>query len=422
MSSRPQAHAPRCALRERLQQRPEGQRFLSLPDALLGPCQPQGRPRPGPRRGEQGRGGGAWAGGAGGGGRGPGTPAGRGGKTAERERGAGRGGRTGGGDLPPTASLVTGLSIATGRARACVCACAGSGGVLSLLNPGGGGRRTLGAWNTGVRSRMEGLLPRCWGYRGGRGLRAPGGAGQGRGPGHTPWPGLGHRDTARRALAAGVLQLRSPAPGPQGRWCGPHVFAATQRCLASRVSTPGRLEPRSQAHLGPGRGAAGAGLTSRTASRSRAGLTPVEEKRARGPNSWRRRPGQSPRRDLGGPPARCWRRARPPHFLASTASSHSRVCAPCLVGREEDQEAARLPVAVLGQPTDSRLVTRGARTPCGSTDAREGPRPHHPGLPGRPEGRRPRRKLEHRTGVPWRPAGLFPFTYKPDMNKYIYFI
>lgn len=261
MSSRPQAHAPRCALRERLQQRPEGQRFLSLPDALLGPCQPQGRPRPGPRRGEQGRGGGAWAGGARGGGRGPGTPAGRGGKTAERERGAGRGGRTGGGDLPPTASLVTGLSIATGCARACVCACAGGGGLLRLLNPGGGDRRTLGAWNTGVRSRMEGRLPRCWGYRGGRGLRAPGGAGQGRGPGHTPWPGLGHRDTARRALAAGVLQLRSPAPGPQGRWCGPHVFAATQRCLASRVSTPGRLEPRSQAHLGPGRGAAGAGLT-----------------------------------------------------------------------------------------------------------------------------------------------------------------
>lgn len=167
--------------------------------------------------------------------------------------------------MPPTASLVTGLSIATGCARACVCACAGGGGVLSLLNPGGGCRRTLGAWNTGVRSRMEGRLPRCWGYRGGRGLRAPGGAGQGRGPGHTPWPGLGHRDTARRALAAGVLQLRSPAPGPQGRWCGPHVFAATQRCLASRVSTAGRLEPRSQAHLGPGRGAAGAGLTHRLA-------------------------------------------------------------------------------------------------------------------------------------------------------------
>lgn len=249
MSSRPQAHAPRCALRERLQQRPEGQRFLSLPDALLGPCQPQGRPRPGPRRGEQGRGGGAWAGGAGGGGRGPGTPAGRGGKTAERERGAGRGGRTGGGDLPPTASLVTGLSIATGCARACVCACAGGGGVLSLLNPGGGDRRTLGAWNTGVRSRMEGRLPRCWGYRGGRGLRAPGGAGQGRGPGHTPWPGLGHRDTARRALAAGVLQLRSPAPGPQGRWCGPHVFAATQRCLARQ----GRAAAQPRLHRGPAR-------------------------------------------------------------------------------------------------------------------------------------------------------------------------
>lgn len=253
------------------------------------------------------------------------------------------------------------------------------------------------------------------GRGGGRGtLPGPGSAigTQHAGPSLPGSSSCGHRPRDLRGGGVGRMSSQRLSGAWRGRAGRPR----------SRVSTAGRLEPRSQAHLGPGRGAAGAGLTSRTASRSRAGLTPVEEKRARGPNSWRRRPGQSPRRDLGGPPARCWRRARPPHFLASTASSHSRVCAPCLVGREEDQGAARLPVAVLGQPTDSRLVTRGARTPCGSTDAREGPRPHHPGLPGRPEGRRPRRKLEHRTGVPWRPAGLFPFTYKPDMNKYIYFI
>lgn len=91
--------------------------FRCLPAALLG----AGVPRPGQ---EERRGSGARAGGVcvcvWGGYRALEPPRGDAGGRWREE--AGRGARPGGGDLPPSASLVTGLSIATACARLCVCA------------------------------------------------------------------------------------------------------------------------------------------------------------------------------------------------------------------------------------------------------------------------------------------------------------
>lgn len=75
------------------------------------------------------------------------------GKTAERRDGEGRG--FGGGDLLPSAWLVTGLSIATACARVCVCArvwcvCARGGGGCSWGSP-----RELGG-DRGIPSRTGG--------------------------------------------------------------------------------------------------------------------------------------------------------------------------------------------------------------------------------------------------------------------------
>ena len=204
--------------------------WLSLPAALrgarAGPVPPgkrrgKGRRREGPRR----------------------APAGGGGRTADR--GAGREGRPAGGDLPPSAWLGTGLSIATACARARARLCAGEC-AAGPPRPAWGDLRTPGAGDRESSPGQEGRpFLRCWGLRAVRGRRARHGASRGdRG-------GQGGRAQAPRS-AVGAPGRPALAVGPPALLTGPWDLAGVSAVGAS-ARRPSAVPPGAR-RAGPGPG------------------------------------------------------------------------------------------------------------------------------------------------------------------------